>query len=194
MGGIQLSDEEEEETMMDIVETLPSAMANNAGLSAAAVGQEEEEEDDELEGGDDSEIVLQEFNVHISHQLASALHLMQYPTRHLPFKEHSRPTHGRIKPQSRLIEMELSLDTEAAYFDRERAGLLGVGLDNKPLLSATDVKNGGKASENGMLQSQTLASCILPNAATYMIGVLRDGKRYFSWCIYVCSPSTTHIS
>ncbi len=169
-----MTSEDEDENMMDIETNGTNSVLLNGNNHAVVAAEEEEGGEEEREG----DVVLQEFNVHISHQLASALHLMQYPTRHLPFKEHSRPTHGRIKPHSRLIEMELSLDTEAAYFDRERAGVLGVGLDNKPLLSATDVKNGGKASENGMLQTQTLSSCILPSAATYMIGVLRNGKTH----------------
>ncbi|KAJ3092196.1 DNA-directed RNA polymerase III subunit RPC5 [Quaeritorhiza haematococci] len=92
---------------------------------------------------------------------------------------------GRLKPKSKLFEIEFGIETRGPHYNQEMGERLGMGLDANPLLSAFDLARQQEQQQQAqrqrsMLDRYTLSSSIVPMEANYFVGVVRDGALHLT--------------
>ncbi|TPX58612.1 hypothetical protein PhCBS80983_g02994 [Powellomyces hirtus] len=122
---------------------------------------------------DDGDPIIKEIDVYFSQALADQLCLFQFPTRPHPFDDQTKPTVGRMKPNTKRFELEIPLQTRSPHYNKERGEELGQGTDNAPMRGVFDYDDSTPAK---LLDKQTLSSSLLPSHANYMIGVIKDDE------------------
>ena len=118
--------------------------------------------------------ILAEFDVILTQQLSSVLHLVQFPTRFTSANKQStnQALTARIKPRSKLFEMEFPIDSnDPINYDRAQGRHFG----------NPDDEGNDYGDNNDLLKTNTMVSSMLPKACTYMVGVISDGKLILSY-------------
>ncbi|KAF8938443.1 Sin-like protein conserved region-domain-containing protein [Dissophora ornata] len=130
---------------------------------------------------DEGDELIKEIPVYLSQRLAKHLYLFQYPVRSasLPYTQGSGPSKARIKPISQLIELELPMDTSASQYNRERGEELALGMNDKALRTALDEEPDDDEKKE-LLDRQTLVSSLVPNATSYLAGILRNDEMHLT--------------
>ncbi|KAL1920262.1 uncharacterized protein VTP21DRAFT_1408 [Calcarisporiella thermophila] len=131
------------------------------------------------EENEDSDQIVREIPIYLTHQLASYLHLFQYPVRNLGFTPETGPIAARLKPKARLIELDLPLHTESPLYDKERGEELSLGTSDRVVRTAYD-RMETEEDKKELLEKQTLSSQLVPAAARYMVGVLREDELHLT--------------
>ena len=109
------------------------------------------------EEGEDADPVVRELDVFLSHSLANALYLLQFPLQNKHSANASEMLHTatecRMKPHRNLLEVDLALDTECSNFDPDSR------------LSAP---------------TRTMKSSMVPAKANYTVGALRGNELHLT--------------
>ena len=109
------------------------------------------------EGSEDGDPVVRELDVFLSHSLANALYLLQFPLQNKHSADATEmlraATECRMKPHRHLLEVDLALDTECSNFDPDSR------------LSAP---------------TRTLKSHAVPAKANYAVGALRGNELHLT--------------
>eukprot|EP01043_Picozoa_sp_COSAG02_P024121 COSAG02_NODE_1308_length_13334_cov_5.973706_12_plen_462_part_00 len=109
------------------------------------------------EGSEDDDPVVRELDVFLSHSLANALYLLQFPLQSKQSADATEmlraATECRMKPHRHLLEVDLALDTECSNFDPDSR------------LSAP---------------TRTLKSHAVPAKANYAVGALRGNELHLT--------------
>jgi len=81
------------------------------------------------------------------------------------------PVEGRIKPNAQQLELDLTINTRAVTYDRQKADELSKGL-----VEESSIGPGRKLIKKAeTLDKQTLSSSLLPKNGNYMFGVIKNG-------------------
>jgi hypothetical protein len=67
---------------------------------------------------DNNDPILREMDVFISQELASSLHLLQFPTRSLD-NPPGPPSHVRYRPENKMMELDYAVDAYSESYDRD---------------------------------------------------------------------------
>jgi len=127
--------------------------------------------------------VLQEIPIYFSRQLANKLSLLQYPVRPRahPYTASHVPLEARLKPKSQVLELDIPLQPNATWYNRDRGRELALGLNDKEAKTIYDKDDWdfddddtSREHEN-LMHKQTLTATIIPAQANYMIGVMHNG-------------------
>lgn len=121
----------------------------------------------------DGDEVVAEIDVFVNQGLANKLYLFQYPARTQDFAPSQFPRQGKIKPVSKMVEVNVPLDTDSEKYDRARGEELAEGGNETHVLG----KSKGKAK---MLDHQVYSSTPVPANATYFAGIIRDDGLHLS--------------
>lgn len=134
------------------VEEEQAKQRESQAQSEPEIKQEVEDEEDDP--------VIQEFPVYYADSLADKLHLYQYPTRSAQYPLVHALGMGildaRLKPKSRVVEVDVPLDT-ARFYDKEKG-------DRWHRLNHQTMSGVMKECHDGT------------NDQNYMIGVFKDGE------------------
>ncbi|KAI9103176.1 Sin-like protein conserved region-domain-containing protein [Phlyctochytrium arcticum] len=144
----------------------------------SATEDEDEEEDDDDDGQEQDEVV-KEVTVYFSQSLANHLHLFQYPTRPHPFDADSHPTAGRVKPLTQRYELDIPLQTNSSFYNRDRGEELGQGTDNRAMRGVNDFEEDTTAPAK-LLDKQVLSSSLQPTQAKFMVGIIRNDELHLN--------------
>jgi len=122
--------------------------------------------------------IMATLDLYMSKDLADNLHLFQFCARTTSFPLDSTPTLLRIKPNAKLIEMDVPSDTYAITYDRKRGAELALGLNE---LSVNDTNSSDYHQHHNklkatMLENQTLSSSLVPCNSNYAVGVIRNSE------------------
>lgn len=130
----------------------------------------ERESDTSMESDDE---VLEELDVFINQSLASRLYVLQYPLRQGadPFPDENRPESGRIKPMSRMVELNVPLDTTSENYDRWKGQELADGANDPNIVT----KYGQR-----LIDTQVHSSTPVPISATYFVGVVKGAALHLT--------------
>ncbi|KAI9222885.1 Sin-like protein conserved region-domain-containing protein [Blastocladiella britannica] len=120
----------------------------------------------------DPDPIVQSLPVYLSTQLASNLHLFQFPLRSHPLP-HGARINARFKPKCRAMELDIPLDTGAATFDPEKGNKFGNVAQNAAQ-SIYDQRSAVPTAAPGVLDHITLASTLVPPLTKYYIAAFRD--------------------
>jgi len=103
-------------------------------------------------------------------------YLLQYPIRSQPFNEYNLPVEARIKPNAQQMELDLTLNTRAITYDRQKADELSRGL-----VEESSIGPGRKLiKKEETLDKQTLSSSLIPKNGNYMFGVVKNDGLHIS--------------
>ncbi|KAI8341472.1 DNA-directed RNA polymerase III subunit Rpc5 [Chlamydoabsidia padenii] len=131
--------------------------------------------------------VVAEFPVYFSTTLCSKLYLLQYPMRNTPFGPRQGPVAARIKPNAKMVQLDLPLDTRSAYYSTERGEDFAMGMNDKVMKTAYDRRmeehedeerfgRNKKQQEDELLDKMTLTSTEVPTQTKYLVGVLHNDE------------------
>jgi len=124
------------------------------------------EEDDEI---------VQEIDIFLSNP-KNPHYLLQYPIRTIPFNENNFPVEARIKPNAQQLELDLTLNTRASTYDRQKADELARGL-----VEESSIGPGRRLIKKAdTLDKQTLSSSLLPKNGNYMFGLIKNDGLHIS--------------
>ncbi|CAG8542128.1 3360_t:CDS:2 [Paraglomus brasilianum] len=132
--------------------------------------------------------VLQEIPIYFSRQLANKLSLLQYPVRPRahPYTASHVPLEARLKPKSQVLELDIPLQPNANWYNRDRGRELALGLNDKEAKTIYDKDDWdfddddtSREHEN-LMHKQTLTATIIPAQANYMIGVMHNGQLHLT--------------
>ncbi|KAI8065541.1 Sin-like protein conserved region-domain-containing protein [Gongronella butleri] len=148
--------------------------------------EEEEEEDDSAMFYDESDPVVAELPVYLSNSLSKFLYLLQYPMRQIPFQPRQGPVAARIKPNAKMVQLDLPLDTRSAQYNPERGEEFAMGTHDKAMKTAYDrrmeeVENerqgfhSAPKKDEELLDKITLTSTRVPTQTNYLVGVIHEG-------------------
>jgi hypothetical protein len=150
--------------------------------------------------GEEEDEVLAEYPIYLTNELSKYLYLFQYPMRSTPFNARTGPTAARLKPNAKMVELDLPLDTRSAFYSTERGEDFAMGLNDKTIKTAYDRRmeeheeelNGyyskaSKKKDEELLDKMTLTSTQVPTQTKYAIGVIRDRM-----CICIMSVEPTN--
>lgn len=142
--------------------------------------QSHQEEEDEI---------LAEYPIYLTTELSKYLYMFQYPMRSTPFDSKTGPNAARLKPKSKMVELDLPLDTRSPNYSTERGEDFAMGLNDKTIKTAYDRRmeeheeqlsmgHNYKApkKEEELLDKMTLTSTDVPLQTKYVVGVIRDGN------------------
>jgi len=116
-------------------------------------------------------IIVQEIDIFLSNP-KNPHYLLQYPIRTQPFNENNFPVEARIKPNAQQLELDLTLNTRASTYDRQKADELARGL-----VEESSIGPGRRLIKKAdTLEKQTLSSSLLPKNGNYMFGLIKNGK------------------
>ncbi|KAI9276420.1 DNA-directed RNA polymerase III subunit Rpc5 [Sporodiniella umbellata] len=137
--------------------------------------------------------IIAEYPVYLNNELTKYLYLFQYPMRSTPFNGRTGPTAARIKPHSKMVEVDLPLDTRSTFYSTERGEDFAMGLNDKTIKTAYDRRMeeheeelGGfynktpKKPEEELLDKMTLTSTNIPSQTKYVVGVLRNKELHLT--------------
>ncbi|ORX54540.1 hypothetical protein DM01DRAFT_1345701 [Hesseltinella vesiculosa] len=137
----------------------------------------------------DDEIVA-ELPVYLSNALTPFLYLLQYPMRQTPFAERQGPLAARIKPNAKMVQLDLPLDTRSTHYSTERGEEFSMGMHDKAVKTAydrrmeeyEDERQGikSKKKEEELLDKMTLTSTLIPTQTNYLVGVLHQGELHLT--------------
>ncbi|KAI8930341.1 Sin-like protein conserved region-domain-containing protein [Entophlyctis helioformis] len=137
----------------------------------------DDNDDDQYLDDDPDDPIVQEIDVYLANDISESLYMLQFPTRPMPFTPDVLPKVGRIKYKTKKVQLDVLLDPTGDHYDRDQGERFGNGLDNRPLLTAFDVRDG--LNNNGprqKLDAIKLESRIVPLNAQYMVGYLKAGE------------------
>ncbi|KAG1440069.1 hypothetical protein G6F56_012057 [Rhizopus delemar] len=137
--------------------------------------------------------ILAEYPVYLNNELSKYLYLFQYPMRSSPFNGRTGPTAARLKPHSKMVEVDLPLDTRSASYSTERGEDFAMGLNDKTIKTAYDRRMeeheeelGGfynktpKKTEEELLDKMTLTSTSIPSQTKYAVGMIRNQELHLT--------------
>ncbi|KAI9189491.1 hypothetical protein H9P43_000924 [Blastocladiella emersonii ATCC 22665] len=142
--------------------------------------------------------IVKTMPVFLNSQLASNLHLFQFPIRSRPFSEGGQPIEARIKSKSQVIELDLPLDTRSVIYDPAQGETFG-SSDSAPRTiydrAADPDSGGGAGSSPKKLDRMTLTSTKVPPITTYYVAAFRDDEMHLSPVASTLqfTPSLKHI-
>ncbi|RCH87248.1 DNA-directed RNA polymerase III subunit RPC5 [Rhizopus azygosporus] len=149
--------------------------------------------DDRMNIGEEEDEVLAEYPIYLTNELSKYLYLFQYPMRSTPFNARTGPTAARLKPNAKMVELDLPLDTRSAFYSTERGEDFAMGLNDKTIKTAYDRRmeeheeelNGyysraSKKKDEELLDKMTLTSTQVPTQTKYAIGVIRDQELHLT--------------
>ncbi|CAG8509110.1 7411_t:CDS:2 [Acaulospora morrowiae] len=151
----------------DIDEGDLSAQSNQRGNDSLDV--------DSISDLDPDEIV-KEIPIYLSQQLSNKLYVVQFPVRPSanPYVGKNTPREARYKPQSDKLELDIPLQTNSLWYNRDRGEELMLGLNDKEAQTIYD-RTWKRDQSDGLLDKQTLQSTVVPPQANYWMGVMKDG-------------------
>jgi hypothetical protein len=145
--------------------------------------QEESQGDNYILKSDlDSELnpndIIQDIPIYLSQQLANQLYIIQYPVRPRtnPYVGNNIPREARFKQHSQKLELDIPLQTNSQWYNRDRGEDLVLGLNDKEARTIYD-RSWRRDRNDGLLDKQTLQSTIVPPQANYWMGVIKDGRQ-----------------
>ncbi|ORX50791.1 hypothetical protein BCR36DRAFT_352206 [Piromyces finnis] len=119
--------------------------------------------------------IVQQIDIFLSNP-KNPHYLLQYPIRTQPFNEFNMPVEGRIKPNAQQLELDLTINTGAVTYDRQKADELSRGL-----VEESSIGPGRKLIKKAeTLEKQTLSSSLLPKNGNYMFGVVKNDGLHIS--------------
>lgn len=129
--------------------------------------------------------VVKEHKVFLTSQLAQYLHLVLAPSRSSLPSGHGNALSGRYKKTSRMVELEVPMDTRHQTYSRERGEELAAGAQTGSI-KVLGMHPGGSGAE--ILNKITLSGCPVAHvSAKYFAGVVREGIFVLSMLVsYVC--------
>lgn len=145
-----------------------------------------EEEEDEI---------LAEYPIYLSTELSKYLYNFQYPMRSTPFTNKNGPNAARLKPKSKMVELDIPLDTRSPHYSTERGEDFAMGLNDKTIKTAYDrrmeeheeellnrgsKKNSNNNREEELLDKMTFTSTEVPGQTRYVVGVIRDEELHLT--------------
>ncbi|GAB5588437.1 hypothetical protein Unana1_03337 [Umbelopsis nana] len=133
-----------------------------------------------MHSGEEEDELLQEIPVYLSTKLAQNLYLFQYPLRQLPYAPGTGPAAARIKPKSKLIEVDIPIDTRAPTYDKERGDDFASGVTGEKFKTVFDQDDeddySGRPTKRSLLDKHTLGSTLIPSKTKYLVGVMKDNE------------------
>ncbi|EXX61859.1 uncharacterized protein OCT59_004366 [Rhizophagus irregularis] len=120
--------------------------------------------------------IIQDIPIYLSQQLANQLYIIQYPVRPRtnPYVGNNAPREARFKQHSQKLELDIPLQTNSQWYNRDRGEELVLGLNDKEARTIYD-RSWRRDRNDGLLDKQTLQSTIVPPQANYWMGVIKDG-------------------
>src|SRR6266542_448599 len=127
--------------------------------------------DSELDPND----IVQDIPIYLSQQLANELYIIQYPVRPRtnPYVGNNIPREARFKQLSQKLELDIPLQTNSQWYNRDRGEDLALGLNDKEARTIYD-RSWRRDRNDGLLDKQTLQSTIVQPQANYWMGVIKD--------------------
>lgn len=136
---------------------------------------------------DEDDPVVAEFPVYLSNELSKDLYLLQYPMRNTPFGPRQGPMAARIKPEAKMVQLDLPLDTRSNFYSTERGEDFAMGMNDKAVKTAYDRRmeehedeqrfgRNKKQQEDELLDKMTLTSTQVPTQTKYLVGVIHNGN------------------
>lgn len=124
---------------------------------------------------DEDDTVVQEIDIFLSNP-KHPHYLLQYPIRSQPFNEFNLPIEARIKPNAQMLELDLSMNTRAITYDKQKADELAKGL-----VEDSSIGPGRRIIKTAeTLERQTLSSSLLPQNGNYMFGLVKNDGIHFA--------------
>jgi len=119
--------------------------------------------------------IVQDIDIFLSNP-TNPHYLLQYPIRTQPFNEYNFPVEARIKPNAQQLELDLTINTRAVTYDRQKADELAKGL-----VEDSSIGPGRRLIKKAeTLDRQTLSSSLLPKNGNYMFGVIKNDGLHIS--------------
>ncbi|CAG8522738.1 11576_t:CDS:2 [Acaulospora colombiana] len=120
--------------------------------------------------------IVKEIPIYLSQQLSNKLYAVQFPVRPRanPYVGKNTPREARYKPQSDKLELDIPLQTNSLWYNRDRGEELMLGLNDKEAQTIYD-RTWKRDQPDGLLDKQTLQSTVVPPQANYWMGVMKDG-------------------
>ncbi|KAI7863361.1 Sin-like protein conserved region-domain-containing protein [Spinellus fusiger] len=156
--------------------TPASSRSESTGANAMSIDSDAEDE------------ILAEIPVYLNSNLSEYLYLFQYPLRNAPFNNKNGPVAARIKPGSKMVELDLPLDIRSPCYNTDRGEDFAMGMNDKTIKTAFDRRmeeheeesshsyNKTKKKEEELLDKMTLTSTYIPDQTKYLVGVLRQDE------------------
>ncbi|GBC10611.1 hypothetical protein RclHR1_09780003 [Rhizophagus clarus] len=160
------------ETIEHISENIPSSVSPLQEESQGDIYMLKSDSDSELNPND----IVQDIPIYLSQQLANQLYIIQYPVRPRtnPYVGNNIPREARFKQHSQKLELDIPLQTNSQWYNRDRGEDLVLGLNDKEARTIYD-RSWKRDRNDGLLDKQTLQSTIVPPQANYWMGVIKDG-------------------
>ncbi|RHZ76653.1 hypothetical protein Glove_194g23 [Diversispora epigaea] len=120
--------------------------------------------------------IIKEIPIYLSQQLSNKLYVVQFPVRPRanPYVGKNTPREARYKPQTNKLELDIPLQTNSLWYNRDRGEELMLGLNEKEAQTIYDRTWKRGDQTDGLLDKQTLQSTIVPPQANYWMGVMKD--------------------
>ncbi|KAI8380966.1 DNA-directed RNA polymerase III subunit Rpc5 [Radiomyces spectabilis] len=158
--------------------------ASQSNSEARISGLEPTHDNMELDEGDDE--LVAELPVYLSTTLADHLYLFQYPLRNVPFLKNG-PTAARMKPNAKMVELDLPLNTRSSHYSTERGEDFAMGMNDKAIKTAYDRRMeeheeekmgrfAHKNKEEELLDKITMTSTNIPVQTNYLVGVIHENE------------------
>ncbi|CAG8439639.1 6482_t:CDS:2 [Diversispora eburnea] len=122
--------------------------------------------------------IIKEIPIYLSQQLSNKLYIVQFPVRPRsnPYVGKNTPREARYKPQTNKLELDIPLQTNSLWYNRDRGEELMLGLNEKEAQTIYDRTWKRGDQTDGLLDKQTLQSTIVPPQANYWMGVMKDAQ------------------
>lgn len=143
--------------------------------------------DNNNNNSDSEDEIVAEFPVYLSTQLCNDIQIFQYPMRNAPFRPRQGPMGARVKPQAKMVQLDLPLDTRSRHYNTERGEEFSMGMHDKVIKTAYDKRMEeheeeerygmkSKKKDDELLDKLTLTSTHVPTQTNYLVGVLHNGN------------------
>jgi DNA-directed RNA polymerase III subunit RPC5 len=142
--------------------------------------------------------------IHYSNALSPNVQILQYPLMTRPLEippsaaASGKRIKARLKPSVRRLEVHIPVDTRPEVWNKEKASDLGAARleDDKEKNQETNTvgKMKQEESDRSRLSEVRMRSEEIPQAGSYMLGVIRDGTRlYLHRCINFLNTSVGRL-
>lgn len=129
--------------------------------------------------------IIKEIPIYLSQRLSNKIYIVQFPVRPRanPYVGKNIPREARYKPQTDKLELDIPLQTNSLWYNRDRGEELMLGLNDKEVQTIYDRTWKRGDQTDGLLDKQTLQSTIVPPQANYWIGMMKDGIKKINYFI-----------
>lgn len=123
--------------------------------------------------------LVREVDVYLASHLSEHLYLFQFPVREKNLTEAPFLPEARIKPKSRIIELDVAIDTSISSYNKDRGAELGVGMEESSSKTASD-RDLFCSMSSKLYDKQTSTSRPVPLQTNYFVGAMKDGQLHLS--------------